>query len=214
MLYCPFRCGDRRAELVTALTRDRVVVLVGPRRCGKTTLARELLDEESISYFDLEDPVSLTRLDKLMTALRQSAERLVGPVEHLSIGSSLRTLRCFSPGTRTGGARCGAVRTVCDMRRVAKSIDSECTDLQDNKKDRSVITMVRTQVSLSEEEYAAAKREAERLGISLAELLRRSLRELIPADPSKPWMRYAGMVESGDPASSSNIDDVVYGTKD
>ena len=74
--------------------------------------------------------------------------------------------------------------------------------------------MVRTQISLSEEEYDAAKREAERLGISLAELLRRSLREMIPADPSKPWMRYAGMVESGDAESSRKIDDVVYGRKD
>jgi hypothetical protein len=33
-----------------------------------------------------------------------------------------------------------------------------------------------TQISLSELEYQAAKREAARLGISLAELLRRSLR--------------------------------------
>jgi hypothetical protein len=74
--------------------------------------------------------------------------------------------------------------------------------------------MIRTQVSLSEEEYSAAKREAERLGISLAELLRRSLRGLLPADESKPWMRYAGMVDSGDPHSSQHIDDVVYGQKD
>jgi hypothetical protein len=73
--------------------------------------------------------------------------------------------------------------------------------------------MVRTQISLSREEYAAAKREAARLGISLAELLRRSLRGLLPADPSKPWMRYAGMVESGDPESSRSVDDVVYADK-
>jgi hypothetical protein len=73
--------------------------------------------------------------------------------------------------------------------------------------------MVRTQISLSEEEYSAAKREAERLGISLAELLRRSLRGVLPVDESKPWMRYAGMVESGDPHSSRRIDDIVYGQK-
>ena len=74
--------------------------------------------------------------------------------------------------------------------------------------------MIRTQISLTEKEYHAAKREAERLGISLAELLRRSLRAVIPVDEAKPWMRYAGMVESGDPRSSQNIDDVVYGQKD
>lgn len=74
--------------------------------------------------------------------------------------------------------------------------------------------MVRTQISLTEDEYAAAKREAKRLGISLAELLRRSLRTILPADRSKPWMRYAGMVSSGDPRSSQRIDDIVYGHKD
>ena len=73
--------------------------------------------------------------------------------------------------------------------------------------------MVRTQISLSEEEYDAAKREADRLGISLAELLRRSLRQLLPVDQSKPWMRLAGMVESGDSSSSQSIDDIVYGQK-
>jgi hypothetical protein len=74
--------------------------------------------------------------------------------------------------------------------------------------------MIRTQISLSEEEYETAKLEAARLGISLAELLRRWLRSVIPVDQSKPWMRYAGMVESGDPESSRRIDDVVYGRKD
>lgn len=73
--------------------------------------------------------------------------------------------------------------------------------------------MIRTQISLSPEEYTAAKREASRLGISLAELLRRSLRSMLPVDESKPWMRYAGMVESGDPHSSQNVDEVVYGER-
>jgi hypothetical protein len=74
--------------------------------------------------------------------------------------------------------------------------------------------MVRTQISLMEDEYQAAKEEAARLGISLAELLRRSLRVMLPQDPSKPWMRYAGMVESGNPKSSQQIDDLIYGGKD
>lgn len=74
--------------------------------------------------------------------------------------------------------------------------------------------MVRTQISLTEREYQSAKREAARLGVSLAELLRRSLRTVLPADQSKPWMRYAGMVETGDPLSSQHIDDIVYGQKD
>ncbi len=74
--------------------------------------------------------------------------------------------------------------------------------------------MIRTQISLSKEEYDAAKREAQRLGISLAELLRRSLRRVLPSDDSKPWMQYAGMIQSGDPDSSQHIDELVYGHKD
>jgi hypothetical protein len=73
--------------------------------------------------------------------------------------------------------------------------------------------MIRTQISLTEKEYAAAKREAKRLGISLAALLRRSLSGILPADDSKPWMRFGGSVESGDPNSSQNIDELIYGQK-
>lgn len=74
--------------------------------------------------------------------------------------------------------------------------------------------MIRTQISLSEDEYEAARDEAARLGISLAELLRRSLRTTLSIDESSPWMRYAGMIESGDEHSSQSIDEVVYGRKD
>jgi len=58
-----------REAIRTALTRSRVVLLIGPRQCGKTTLAREFLPEDSAGYFDLEDPVSLARLAEPMTAL-------------------------------------------------------------------------------------------------------------------------------------------------
>lgn len=51
-------------------------MLTGPRQSGKTTLARELLPEDSPGYFDLEDPLSLARLDEPRTAL----EPLVGIV--------------------------------------------------------------------------------------------------------------------------------------
>jgi predicted AAA+ superfamily ATPase len=53
-----------------ALARSRAAVLVGPRQCGKTTLARELVTPDSVNYFDLEDPASLARLDEPMTALQ------------------------------------------------------------------------------------------------------------------------------------------------
>lgn len=65
------------SALNKALSRSRVVVLVGPRQSGKTTLARELLEEDSVNYFDLEDPASLGRLDEPMTALRSLNGRVV-----------------------------------------------------------------------------------------------------------------------------------------
>jgi hypothetical protein len=37
---------------------------------------------------------------------------------------------------------------------------------------------------------------------------------MLPVDATKPWMRFAGMVETGDPESSRRIDDLVYGQKD
>ncbi|MGA2642456.1 MAG: ATP-binding protein [Spirochaetia bacterium] len=57
------------ATLKKALTRSRVVVLTGPRQCGKTTLARQLISETSVNYFDLEDPADLERLAEPVTAL-------------------------------------------------------------------------------------------------------------------------------------------------
>lgn len=61
---------DKLTERLTAaLARNPVALLTGPRQCGKTTLARQLVPEDSLNYFDLEDPVSLARLDEPMTAL-------------------------------------------------------------------------------------------------------------------------------------------------
>ncbi len=57
-------------QIQQALKRSRVVALIGPRQCGKTTLARERVLAESPNYFDLEDPESLARLDQPMTALK------------------------------------------------------------------------------------------------------------------------------------------------
>ncbi len=57
------------AELRRALRRSRVVALIGPRQCGKTTLARQLVPPDSPNFFDLEDSASLARLSEPATAL-------------------------------------------------------------------------------------------------------------------------------------------------
>jgi len=52
-----------------ALRRSRVVVLIGPRQSGKTTLARRIVPAGSPNYFDLENPASLARLGEPLTEL-------------------------------------------------------------------------------------------------------------------------------------------------
>lgn len=68
--------------------------------------------------------------------------------------------------------------------------------------------MIRTQISLEEKQYKLTKKKAKEQGISVAEFVRRSLDRSLNA---APWMRFAGMVDSGDPESSQKIDEVVYG---
>jgi uncharacterized protein len=60
-----------------ALRRSPVTVLLGPRQCGKTTLARQLVPADSLNYFDLEDPQSLARLNEPDTALRPLKKLIV-----------------------------------------------------------------------------------------------------------------------------------------
>src|SRR5688572_10327046 len=64
---------DRKTDIGlvrAALKRSRVVALLGPRQCGKTTLARQFVPVDSVNYFDLEDPPSMARLTEPDTALR------------------------------------------------------------------------------------------------------------------------------------------------
>ncbi len=57
----------RQIEL--RLREAPVVTLLGPRQCGKTTLARDLASRRRSTYFDLEDPQSAARLQQPMTTL-------------------------------------------------------------------------------------------------------------------------------------------------
>jgi hypothetical protein len=58
-----------KTHIKDALERSRAVALLGPRQCGKTTLARELVAVDSPNYFDLEDPQILAGLTDPKTAL-------------------------------------------------------------------------------------------------------------------------------------------------
>ena len=59
-----------------ALRQNPVAALLGPRQCGKTTLARMIAEREPNEIFDLENPVDVRRLSAPMTTL----ERLSGLV--------------------------------------------------------------------------------------------------------------------------------------
>jgi hypothetical protein len=56
------------AALRAALRASPVVALLGPRQCGKTTLARALAGPRT-AYLDLEDPADAARLEQPATAL-------------------------------------------------------------------------------------------------------------------------------------------------
>ena len=55
--------------LQRALGRNPVVALVGPRQCGKTTLARQILPPDHLNYFDLEDPLVAGLMENSKTLL-------------------------------------------------------------------------------------------------------------------------------------------------
>ena len=56
-------------NILVALKHNPVVALLGPRQCGKTTLARIIAGKTKCEYFDLEDPADLNRLSAPKFAL-------------------------------------------------------------------------------------------------------------------------------------------------
>jgi hypothetical protein len=94
-----------------------VVALLGPRQCGKTTLARKLARAvKTTTYFDLENPTDVARLSEPMLALERAkglvvidevqrrpelfpilrvlADRRPAPARFLVLGSAHRS--CFN----------------------------------------------------------------------------------------------------------------------
>ena len=55
----------------TALARSPVTALLGPRQCGKTTLARQFAELHSATYLDLESEPDVRRLTNPELALRE-----------------------------------------------------------------------------------------------------------------------------------------------
>lgn len=72
------------AQLATAVRRSPVVALLGPRQCGKTTLARLFGEARQASYFDLESQPDQRRL--------QNPELVLGPLEGLVILDEIQAM--------------------------------------------------------------------------------------------------------------------------
>jgi predicted AAA+ superfamily ATPase len=71
-------------KLSTALRRSPVVALLGPRQCGKTTLARIFGLERKSTHFDLESQPDLQRL--------QNPEMVLGSLEGIVILDEIQRL--------------------------------------------------------------------------------------------------------------------------
>ena len=85
-----------------ALKRSRVVALVGPRQCGKTTLVRQFVSPASLNYFDLESSISLVRLNEPITALASLKGTIV--IDEVQKHPELfRTLRVLVDRKSTNG---------------------------------------------------------------------------------------------------------------
>ncbi|MGH7442728.1 MAG: ATP-binding protein [bacterium] len=69
---------DRLKRLVErSLAESRATCLLGPRQCGKTTLARQCSRVKPSHHFDLEDPDDLLRLERDAKAVLQPLKGLV-----------------------------------------------------------------------------------------------------------------------------------------
>jgi predicted AAA+ superfamily ATPase len=102
------------ARLKTALEENPVCALLGPRQCGKSTLAQEFSDGREVRWFDLEDsgdraalrqpelalsPLrglvvidEIQREPGLFAALRPLADRRGAPARFLVLGSASPTI--------------------------------------------------------------------------------------------------------------------------
>ena len=62
---------DAVKRIDAVLNVHPIAALLGPRQCGKTTLARLISEREPCTYFDLENPVDLRRLSAPMSTLEE-----------------------------------------------------------------------------------------------------------------------------------------------
>ena len=74
---------DYIAQIEKAISRSPIVALLGPRQCGKTTLARMICEHQPSTYFDLESQTDLRRL--------ANPEMILASLSHLVVIDEVQT---------------------------------------------------------------------------------------------------------------------------
>lgn len=72
------------ADLERAIRRSPVTALLGPRQCGKTTLARQVVEARTATFFDLDSRVDRARL--------QNPELLLGTLRGLVVLDEIQAM--------------------------------------------------------------------------------------------------------------------------
>ena len=96
-----------KQQVRTALDRQAVVALIGPRQVGKTTLACEIAEERDALYLDLEDRNDREKLADPGLFLAQYEDRLVVLDEIHRAPELFQTLRGIIDKGRRKGKRTG-----------------------------------------------------------------------------------------------------------
>jgi hypothetical protein len=66
--------------------------------------------------------------------------------------------------------------------------------------------MIRMQIGLDRREYDLARMQAAALGISVAELIRRAVRQTLPAPGEAEWAKYSGFAAGADMHSGQSVE--------
>jgi len=64
-------------QIETSFQIHHVTALLGPRQCGKTTLAQFIAEREPSTIFDLENPIDIQRLSAPMQALKDLSDLVI-----------------------------------------------------------------------------------------------------------------------------------------